>query len=95
MRKLKLDVETITVESFAALPEPQASHGTVRGAATNYANASECDPSFCVQASCDWTFCANMTCQGYCGGGGTGGGGGQTDEAGVATCGNTCLEDPE
>ena len=94
MRKLKLNVETITVESFAALPEPPAPRGTVRGAATNYANASECDPSFCVQASCDWTHCANMTCQGYCGGGGVSDGCG-TDNAGVRTCGTSCLEDPE
>ncbi len=89
MRKLKLDMESLVVESFAATTAPAEPVGTVRGAATNYANPSECDPSYCVAASCDWTHCDNLSCQAAgCGGGGGGGGatGGMVDTCAVHLC---------
>ena len=83
MMKLKLHLGDLAVESFAALPEPTPQVGTVRGAATNYMNPSECDPSFCVAASCDWTKCNDLSCAGYCTNTGGGGGG---DTLNAATC---------
>ena len=44
MRKLKLDVETLQVESFEALP-PAAEGGTVHGALNRDQDSSGCDGS--------------------------------------------------
>lgn len=100
MRKLKLDIEAITVESFQTQSKP-AMRGTVAGhdtveSACPTACWTQC-PSGCL-TQCDASDCTacNPTAQCTWNCGGTGGGGGtQTDDAGVATCGNTCLEDPE
>jgi hypothetical protein len=103
MRKLKLNVEAITVESFQTQSKP-AMRGTVAGhdtveSACPTACWTQC-PSGCL-TQCDASDCTacNPTnaadCTWYCPGTGTGGGGGgtETDDVGVRTCGTTCLEE--
>ncbi|HWK88839.1 MAG TPA: hypothetical protein VNP72_02560 [Longimicrobium sp.] len=69
MRKLKLDVEALEVESFEATPEPSGLRGTVKGHYyTEPWTANE--PSVCVDASCAWTHCNNLSCLANCGSGG-------------------------
>jgi hypothetical protein len=62
--KLRLNVEELSVESFA--PSAQvAERGTVRGAEVSVDAASgcfDCSPSYGEPASCAWTQCANISC---------------------------------
>jgi hypothetical protein len=68
MRKLKLDIEALAVESFAAEPEAAGKKGTVKGHYyTEPWTANE--PTVCVDASCKWTQCNNLSCLAACGSG--------------------------
>jgi hypothetical protein len=99
MRKLKLNIEAITVESFQTQAE-SAIRGTVAANHTHETACScaitecptgltECDASDCTACNptnpkdCTWAPTA------------TGGGGGGTETSGVTECGSTCLEEPE
>lgn len=88
-RKLRLELDHLSVESFSVDPAEALLRGTVKGAATNYLNPSECDPSFCVQASCDFTYCANnISCLApNCGSGGN-------TLPGQETCRVACTTNP-
>ncbi|HEU0013819.1 MAG TPA: hypothetical protein VFQ45_09050 [Longimicrobium sp.] len=84
MRKLKLDLEALEVESFAATSEAPAARGTVKGHYyTEPWTANE--PSVCVDASCRWSYCNDLSCLG-CGSG--------TATLGE-TCNRTCHMNPE
>jgi hypothetical protein len=73
-RKLRLDLEDLSVESF--VPEPaDTRRGTVQGAQQT-GNCGTLDgpgcnvtqaPSFCASPeSCDWTRCVNLSCIDNC-----------------------------
>ncbi len=71
MKKLKLNVEELTVESFRAENEPAKPAGTVKGAQDSLEACSEyysmCgEPSICEDASCNWTHCRNISCAYQC-----------------------------
>jgi hypothetical protein len=71
MSKLRLDLESIQVESFTATPTGAKPAGTVHGQGATEIGSS-CQQTFCNQtcagdASCQQTFCA-QTCD-LCGGG--------------------------
>ncbi|HEU0298068.1 MAG TPA: pinensin family lanthipeptide [Longimicrobium sp.] len=62
-RKLRLNVEDLSVESFVASTDRE-NRGTVHGA-QDTAAGDTCGgaiPSYCQQQSCDWTHCANVSC---------------------------------
>ncbi|HSU17730.1 hypothetical protein [Longimicrobium sp.] len=97
MRKLRLDLDALVIESFAPADSPPA-RGTVRGHVSLY--WEDCSPSeTCAGAgypcehtdqSCGGT-CYEATCAPGCGGGGTGTGTGGSDPA--VTCnGVICVE---
>jgi hypothetical protein len=80
MRKLRLDFEQLTVESFDVTSDALRERGTVRGRISF--PALTCDATECYQNTCDtcqscpascWQTCGD-TCGGSCGG----------------TCGATC-----
>ena len=69
MRKLKLDVDTLAVDSFEALP-PQAERGTVEGYAPTNPNAHTCNPlvGTCFGYTCFRTcICTGPANPGTCG----------------------------
>jgi hypothetical protein len=68
MRKLKLDIETLSVESFAVDPEAQG-QGTVKGHSPS-PPWTIVEPTVCEDASCVWTQCNNISCFAQCGSGG-------------------------
>jgi hypothetical protein len=80
MAKLKLDVETIEVESFALVAERKPEVGTVNGyGKTNFPLLS-CMGNTCVGgtdagSSCEATYCGG-TCEYSC----------------LQSCGDTCLD---
>jgi hypothetical protein len=64
MKKLKLDLDEMTVESFSTTPE-SGGKGTVQGYITNW---SECGGAYCSLGGCDTTFnpycdTAAVTCE--------------------------------
>lgn len=86
MRKLKLELELLQVESFNTA-EPPAEKGTVAGHASTDPYCSGNGPTLCEPASCQWTHCQNLSCLGSgCGSGG--------NTAGTNTCGVTCNTNP-
>lgn len=80
MRKLKLDLDTLRVESFGTAV-PAESRGTVHGAAATY--DAECQTW--ENPWCGWQTVEYGSCGGGCTGTGTGGTGGNP------TAGDTCL----
>ena len=87
MRKLKLDVEMLAVESFAVDPEEARGQGSVKGH-SNSPPFTVLEPTICEDASCKWTQCNNLSCFAQCGGGGD-----QTH--GGATCVVGCNTNPD
>ena len=58
MKKIRLDLATVDVESFAVMPhEPAERAGTVHGRGNTW------DPPTCMQ-SCGYTWCGEQTCNG-------------------------------
>jgi len=98
MRKLRLDLDELAVESFAPADSATA-RGTVRGLASLY--WEDCSPSeTCAGAGwpCDPTdqscggSCYEATCAPGCGGGGTGAGCGNPSDPAI-TCNRViCVE---
>jgi hypothetical protein len=96
MRKLRLELDTLVVESFSPAGGP-AARGTVRGHLSLYwedcspddtQGGFTCDPT---DQSCNGT-CVHTCEPGGCGGGGSAGCGGGSDPA--VTCnGVICVED--
>ena len=76
MKKLKLDLEDLSVESFATTPEPRAEGGTVFGQQCTCYTQCTCPGCPTCDASC------NGTCGGTCGG--------TCDASCNGTCGGTC-----
>jgi hypothetical protein len=59
MKKLTLDLDELTVESFDAMPESQSEEGTVKGFDSTY------DEDTCVGPSCRRP-CTWQSCNTYC-----------------------------
>jgi hypothetical protein len=76
MKKLKLDLEDLAVESFATTPEPRAEGGTVFGQQCTCYTQCTCPGCPTCDASC------NGTCGGTCGG--------TCDASCNGTCGGSC-----
>jgi hypothetical protein len=76
MKKLKLDLEDLSVESFATTPEPRAEGGTVFGQQCTCYTQCTCPGCPTCDASCNGS-CVN-TCAASCNG------------SCVNTCGDTC-----
>ena len=51
MKKLRLEIETLAVESFATAPKDGAARGTVHGRGTD---ASTCDPRYACGCGDSW-----------------------------------------
>ena len=68
MRKLKLEVEDLRVESFDTLADMEVPRGTVRGHGDS--EGSGCDVSQCLEDSCGCPLtgptCAILSCNGTC-----------------------------
>jgi hypothetical protein len=77
MNKLKLDLEDLSVESFATTPEPRAEGGTVFGQQCTCYTQCTCPGCPTCDASCNGTCggTCDASCNGTCGG----------------TCGATCY----
>ena len=86
MRKLKLDVETLAVESFAVDPEASRGQGTVKGHSDS-PPFTVLEPTLCEDASCKWTECNNLSCFAECGG--------NDQTMGGSTCVVNCDTNPE
>jgi hypothetical protein len=76
MRKLKLDLEDLSVESFATMPEAHREGGTVFGQQCTCYTQCTCPGCPTCDASC------NGTCGGTCAG--------TCDASCNGTCGGTC-----
>jgi len=64
MKKLKLNLEDLKVESFATTPEPRGERGTVFGQTLpTYGTDCPCDPTHYTQC----TYPQQETCQATCG----------------------------
>jgi hypothetical protein len=77
-RKLRLDLDDLSVESFSPAP-PVDARGTVRGAdatadGQTLCALTQCEVSYCIDATCEFTQCDDRSCYngGQCGGGGAG-----------------------
>lgn len=106
MKKIRIDVDALAVESFATTPEPRREKGTVRG----HASMDETCLDYSCEGSCDWTFCVPyctdegcaptpagtcQTCGGSCGAtcyAGCGGGSGGGDPTACTACDLSCFE---
>jgi hypothetical protein len=66
MKKLKLDLEDLSVESFATTPEPRAEGGTVFGQQCTCYTQCTCPGCPTCDASCNGT--CDASCNGTCGG---------------------------
>jgi hypothetical protein len=62
MRKLKLDVDSIRVESFEASPDRGPQTGTVRGNDGSYDEQGCSGDDTCLGESCVETACATCLC---------------------------------
>lgn len=85
MRKLKLDIEALAVDSFAADPDSLRMHGTVEAHSPS-PPWTIVEPTLCEDASCKWTQCNNLSCFAQCGSGG--------ETLGGDTCGVACATTP-
>lgn len=89
MRKLRLDLDDLAVDSFDTRPEPKEGRGTVL--------AHESGMVGCVNyatyeyASCDYSACGGTSCAYPCGTGGSGGTSGATIPSQAMTY---CVVDP-
>ena len=87
MRKLKLDLEDLSVESFATTPEAQKEGGTVFGQQCTCYTQCTCPGCPTCDASCNGT--CGGTCAGTCDASCNGTCGGTCD----ASCNGTCVDD--
>lgn len=86
MRKLKLDLDQLVVDSFSTQVRPKRG-GTVRGqACTCYTQCDTCPGCPTCDASCNGT--CGATCAGTCGGSCAG----TCDASCNGTCGGTCYD---
>lgn len=93
MRKLKLDLDQLVVDSFSTQVRPKRG-GTVHGqVCTCYTQCDTCPGCPTCDASCNGT-CGGATCAGTCGGGTCGGAtcAGSCDASCGGTCGATCYD---
>ncbi len=69
MKKLKLDLEDLSVESFATTPEPRAEGGTVFGQQCTCYTQCTCPGCPTCDASCNGTCggTCDASCNGTCG----------------------------
>jgi hypothetical protein len=81
MKKIRLDLDGLTVETFATTKDDEARRGTVRGHLSAYYEL--CQPGDTWQASCTCEATCNAATCYNCGSAGCGGGGTQT--------GNCCM----
>lgn len=90
-QKLRLDLDDLSVESFAPSAEVNE-RGTVHGAEVSVDAASgcfDCAGSYGEPASCAWTHCQNISCQA-----GAGCGSGSETLPGQLTCRIQCNPNP-
>jgi hypothetical protein len=89
MKKLKLDLEDLSVESFATTPEPRAEGGTVFGQQCTCYTQCTCPGCPTCDASCNGT--CGGTCGGTCDASCNGTCDGSCDFSCGDTCGDTCF----